>query len=45
METLREMSGWETARVRSSAYDVMTSAVVGQSWRKKSNRVGDIMEP
>ena len=45
VDTLREMSGWETARVRSSAYDVMISAVVGQSWRKKLNRVGDITEP
>ena len=45
VDTLREMSGWETARVRSSAYDVMISAVVGQSWRKKLNRVGNITEP
>ena len=45
VETIRELSGWETARVISSAYDVMISAVVGQSWRKKLNRVGNITEP
>ena len=31
--------------VRSPAYGVMISAVVGQSWRKKLNREGDITEP
>ena len=45
METLGEPFGWETTRVRSYAYDVMTSAAVGQTWRKNLNMGSDITEP
>ena len=38
-------SGCETAKVRSSAYDVIISAVAGQSWRNQLNKVGEITEP